>query len=428
MLMTLVRARARRRDDRGSVALAMVCILVMTMLLAATVSVVNSSLNKARIDQDRNNAFQFASAGVDHAVYRIDADELPTVTTGSYEPVNDGSGNLIGFRDSVDIDGSTFEIEALKTPPTQDRVWTVRSLGTDPSGRERQAVTTIESKQIFVNAFFVINKFDLTGNQTTPIAYYSSLCPDPRVAPSDPNCDIPPKIPGFLGTNEEIEGSAQTIKAFADNWGGFHIYGSPTQADADSRCGSVSGNTTCSGEGGTVVAITDRLEIEVPDPPANVQPCPAVGGNIGGTLQPGDYICDSAITMNSLTVGSLGNGSGQVRLWLRNSFSASSGAVINAGQPALKLQIYQYPQADGSPWSGSVCGAQIWAMLYAPGLEIKCSGVHQPEIYGAVLAHVHGGTGNQFHFHYDVDSARRLHDARYVVKNWRECPPTATDC
>jgi hypothetical protein len=49
-------------------------------------------------------------------------------------------------------------------------------------------------------------------------------------------------------------------------------------------------------------------------------------------------------------------------------------------------------------------------------------------MYGAVVADIHGGTGNHFVFHWDIDSGDAVSNGRYVVRNWRECPPGSTDC
>ena len=50
------------------------------------------------------------------------------------------------------------------------------------------------------------------------------------------------------------------------------------------------------------------------------------------------------------------------------------------------------------------------------------------KIYGAVVARIHSATGNHFDFHWDVDSFYAESDRKYVVKDWRECPPGASDC
>ena len=408
--------RRVRRDEEGSIIMAMMITLVVTLLVAVALRTVTSAQTSSRVDQDRTNAFQYANAGIDQALYRLDRAELPTTTSGNYTPtvVN---GEVTAFSDSITVGGSRFDVTAQQSPAGQSTYWKVRAVGTDPSGRQRAAIATISARPLFDNGFLTLTNFYLTGNQTTPVAYRSSTCPT-----AAPSCNVTP-VPAFLATNGVFDGATQTIRHFAENWQGFNMYGKATADEADVACG----NRRCTGEGGTVNNFTDAYLVAMPPEPP-VATCPN-GGNITGVIQPGNYVCNQPVNITgTVTVGSGGNGTGIVRLWVNESFSAAAGSVVNAAKEPWRFRVFQPTKPDGSQWSGSVCDANLWALLYTPGLRIDCPGSHQPEIFGAVVAYYHGGTGNQFDFHFDLDSAAKENDGIYVVENWRECPVGQTDC
>ena len=407
-----------RKDESGSVLIVMTVVLVISIGLVALLVHVNGSLELTRNDQNRNNAFQFANAGIDQALFRIDSKNLPTTPTGTYVPTLSGTPpKLVSFTETLTVGSSRFDITAEKNPPDQDANWKVRSLGTDPSGRQRQAVADITADVLFPNGFFTLQDFSLTGNQTSPVAYDSSTCVEAL-----PSCELPTPIDGFLGTNSEINGSAATIDAFIAHWKGFNMYGRATQAAADEACA----RGRC-GTAPKVRAITNQLQIQMPTPPANAQGCPN-GGVIGTrgtttTIAPGDYICDNLNLNGTINISS---GTGTVRIWANKTFSATGGSVINRAQVPARFQIYYPPQPEET--SSSICDAEIWALMYTPGLWIDCNGSHQPSIYGAVVANLHAGTGNHFDFHWDIRSLTVVSDAKYVIRDWRECPPGITDC
>lgn len=407
MLMQRLRSfGGRPADEGGSVMISVIAIVVVSISLAVLAMTVERGLNAARTDQSRINAFQHANAGIDLALWRIDRQVF---SGGSYAATADG------FTDSVVVDGSRFDIVAERTSGTS---WTVRSTGLDPSGRERLAIATVAAEPLFHNAFFTVDDFYLTGNQDTPVAYDSATCPTAALS-----CELAYPVPGRLGTNAEIKGSTATTAAFVARWAGFDMYGRATQAAADDACDS--------GRCGTspkVAAIANQLVPDVPDVPSSVLPCPSGGLVNGGTIEPGDYLCASLQLQGTIVIGTAGNGTGRVRIWVDGPFSASSSAVVNRQQRTNKLQVFQEAQEDGQPYAGSICGAEVWALLYTPGLSIDCNGSHQPKMYGAVVAQLHAGTGNHFDFHWDVSSFDVSRDDRYVVRDWRECPVGSSDC
>ena len=406
-----------KQEERGSVMVAVIVVMVISFAIVATVATVYGGLNLARSDQNRVNAFQFANAGVDQALYRIDARNIPAVAVGGYTPVVSGTV-VTGFTDTITQDGATFTVIAEQDPPGQEVSWKVRSTGIDASGRTRLAIATVSATPLFVNGFFTHRLFKLTGSQTSPVAYDSRVCPSAALV-----CELKP-VPVRMGTNDVVEGAAETYADFVANWLGFNMYGRATQEAADIACGGSQLRCTTYPK---VIAITDRFETPYPDEPSGAAGCPN-GGNIGSTgittvIPPGDYICNNLSLAGTIVIGSGGNGI--ARFWVRGNFGAANNAIINQLQQPRKLQIFQ---KESTTNSGSICGARVWALLYTPGLTINCTGSHQPEIWGAVVADFHGGTGAHFQFHYDLDTLTSVHNGKYVVKNWRECPPGVTDC
>lgn len=416
LLCRLVFGRVRR-DDQGSVIMAMIVVMVATFAILGTLVAVQNGLDLARNDQNRTNAFQHANAGIDQALYRFDTGTVPATASGGYTPTVVG-GKVTAFTETVTTGSSTFVVTATQDPPGQPTQWKVRSLGTDPSGRKRQAIATISATPLFLNGFFTDRTFYLTGNQDSPVAYDSNTCPQALTS-----CELPTPLTARLGTNATVEGSSATTAAFIAKWGGFNMYGRADQASADAACDS--------GRCGTapkVAAIPNRLLIRVPPIPASAVSCPTAGligaPAVTTIIQPGDYTCTNLNLQGNIVVGSGGNGTGLVRFWLTGSFSAGAGSTVNRQQQTKKFQIFQ----QQAPGGGSICEAEIWGLMYTPGLEIDCNGSHQPRMYGAVVANLHGGTGNHFDFHWDADSQYSVNDGLFVIKNWRECPPGVTDC
>jgi Tfp pilus assembly protein PilX len=415
-MLNAVRRRERPGED-GSAVVGIMVVLVVTLSLVATLSTVMSGLNSARNDQSRTNAFQGANAGIDQALYRIDRKDLPTTASGTYVPTM-VAGTLVSFTETVTSEGSSFVVEATKDPPGQDATWTVRSTGIDPSGARRLAVASITADVLFDNGFFTHGVMLLTGNQTTPLAYDSAACPTAAAG-----CALGPPVHARLGTNSVIDGSSATFDSFVASWDGFNVYGRATQAAADQACGE--------GRCGTspkVRNFTNQLETPYPDEPTTSDGCPS-GGTIGvsgmtTTIQPGDYVCEDLELRGTIVVGPGGNGTGVVRFWVRGAFTVQAGGVVNQAQRPKKFQVFQ----RAVPGGGTVCDAGIWGLLLLPGLEIDCSGSHQPEFWGAVVAGTHSGTGNQFQFHYDINARLDATYGRYHVENWRECPVGSSDC
>lgn len=440
-LRALDPSRARSADEQGSVVIVVVLIATLSVAVVTLLATVQSNQRASRTDDNRTAAFQRANGGIDHALYRFDRSQgvtggpsspMPSTAVGNYVPTLNSFGELVSFTDSVSVaagsdpscpgtppEACSYTISATADPPGQTARYLVTSVGLDASGRQRQAVATIQARSLFTDGFFTLLDFTLTGNQTTPIAYRSEVNPDPAI--SGFFGPFPPPIPGSIGTNGTIRGAQQTIRTFAARWRAFNMYGRATFEAADEACG----NRQCTAEGGLVRNFTDQKEIEMPPIPAGALPCPTGGLFIGTAtvpyvLAPGDYTCPNVIFQGTVNIGASGNG--RVRIWPTSRLRFSSGAIVNRLAVPARLQIYYPEPPDQALNDSTICRAEVWALLYTPGLNIACNGAHQPHMYGAVVARLHAGTGNQFEFHWDLSSVNSVHNGKYRVLDWRECP------
>lgn len=413
MRVNLIEARVQAKDERGSVTMALLAVMVVSMALMALLNTVDGGLRSAQVDESRINAFQHANAGIDLAAYRIDRRDYANAT--EVTPTS--------FKDKVILEnGDQYEVHAQQTYPGLDHTWTVRSFGTDASGKKRLAVATISTPRLFRHGFFTLQRFYLKGDQATPVAYDSRVCPSALAT-----CQLAQPVPGRIGTNADIVLATSTRAEFIARWQGFDMYGHATQQSADRACDS--GNC---GTFPKVQAFPNRLTFEVPDVPAGAKPCPAGGRVDGGltsyTIEPGDYVCSSLDLDGIIKVGTAGNGTGKVRIWVNGPLSAASNTVLNQHRPTPNMQLFQTAPANGGAANGSICGAELWAVLYTPNLTINCEGSHQPTIYGAVVANIHMGNGAHFDFHWDIAATELTADEGYTVSNWRECPVGVLDC
>jgi Tfp pilus assembly protein PilX len=459
----MIRRRLYDSED-GSIAIAVTVMLVMSIAAVAFLGSVTSGQNLTRTDQNRTNAFQYSNAGIDQAVWRVDTNNLPpSTTTGSPPETFVGGFTLTsgeyGFQDQLVVGGSRYRVQAVQAVAGQSRRWTIRSTGTDPSGRRRLAIATAEARARFENGFFTYSDFSITGNQTTPIAYRSSVCLDPRGLPQTNACILQYPVPGTLGSNGTIFGtqlSSGQLATYESHWLGFRLYGGSSVAAVKNRCApNAQGVGQCTEA--KIIPEPELFPIDVPAPTgaAVSKGCLTTAQKTGAaSIPPGDYYCASlTLGPGTITVSepagcppTTGLEACDVRIWVDGDFGVEQNTVVNRARRPQRFQMYQRCRPDPSDpsnrnkchptqptYSGSICEqggkeVEMWGLFYNPGLGINCSGQNQPFIVGSVVAHLYGGTGNQFEFIWDVDSKDVSHNRRFVITNWRECPPGANDC
>lgn len=366
-----------RRDEDGSVAIAMTVVVIATVAAMALLSTVMQGLNAARIDETRANALAQADAGVDAALYAIDRQDWSDVTWVV---------NPTHFTMSVNNGGTRFDVDATQSSST---AWKVSSTGTDPSGKRRQTIATVSLPPLFYDALFSAANATVTG---TP----------------------PAIVAATIGTN----GTLSVPVGASSWWSGFELYGKADQTSANAAC------TNCGGAPYVVPQIR-ALTTTPPSPPVTVNACP-VNGTFTGTVQPGDYLCAQNVTLTGpITVGNAGNGTGKVRIWVTAGSLTATGTINNNGA-ASTFQVFENAASGGGTYAGgTICGATIYGVLYAPGLSVSGCG-SRPTIHGAVLVGLWNASVASFY--YDATAASISRDGTWTVTNWHECPVGASDC
>ena len=371
----------KARDEEGSVVMAVTVMMVATFVVMAFLATILNGLDAARVDQARTTAMHQADAGIDAALYHIDRQDwtgVTWVTQPSHFTLSTTSGT------------SRFDVDAHEVTAGDDSQWTVKSIGTETTtGRKRQTIATIGTAPLFTNALFSVGNVSVTG--------------------------VPPAtVTSTLGSNGSI-----TLPAGGSSWwNGFNLYGKTTQTDANSAC------TNCGGAP-KVAPVANALTTTVPSAPATISACP-VNGIFFGTVQPGDYLCaNQAVTLwGPVTVGIAGNGTGKVRIWVSGAGVGATGTVNANGSPA-NFQVFESATSTGGTYSGSICGATIWGVLYAPGMAVNCP-TTAATLHGAAV--VGSWTGLASGLYYDSTTASIRRDGTYTASNWHECPATAADC
>lgn len=417
----------------------MTIVMIVTLAVVALLVTVSGGLSSARIDQNRINAFQFANAGVDQALYRLDTPSaLPTAPVDRYVPTRcypsacGTSGSFVtGFTDEA----AAFDVIAEAVPDGQTTLWKVRSIGVDPSGTRRQTITTISATPLFLNGFLTLTNFQTNGDQTAPFGYDSSLCPNPVAPYAAPGCDLTnggtQPVPTRLGTNGTLTLASSTADDYFEKWLGADMYGRSTQEAADGDCLIGGGGQNCADRNtyptGWAKPHTNEQVVTMPSLTGAGCPGAGTGSFSNEVIPPGVYRCPNLNLSGTIDVD---GPTGSVTFLVEGSVTIASSAEVNVGEPSPRFRIFQEP--DGAIPGGTFCSssnhiAKYYGLLSAPRMEINC-GSQPPSIYGAVVARVYGNVGAHFDFHWDSQSQFAVNDGKFVVKNWRECPVTSTDC
>ncbi len=333
--------RADSTDEQGSVMITVAIITILSVVAVTLFSSVNSGLRRSRADQDRTDAFQFASAGIDQALYRIDSSnlELSASPGSTYIPTVVG-GVLTKFEETLAEDGQKFTVTARPTPVGQDARWTVTSLGTDKSGRQRQAVATIEAELLFENGFFTENLTEMNGSPDFPEAYNSAVSPNPLLS------RLLPRYATSIVTNGRINlKTKQTYDDWNAKWQSYNMYGRPTTDEARANC------VNCAPD--LVHNFPDSQPTYVIPIPSNAKQCPG-GGTITALhspIDPGDYTCQELSFSGEIDIA----GSGVARFWPTRKLTINNEATLNgpsggSHQRPQRLQIFYYdPSIYGVP-------------------------------------------------------------------------------
>ena len=404
-----------RRDEQGSIVIAIGVMFIATSLIVSVVSMTDFGLRSSRRAGDSANALQVADAGVNDAVRRAAF----------------AAGTSFSDTRSLGTAGS-YTFSATKDPTME--LWHIDALGTDATGVQRRIKADAVPESLFANALFGQTAIQLDAGVAVD-SYRSG-------ASSLLKCTGR----GFVGTNSP---------------GSFSSTGSGGGGGV-TNCGGVYRYDGC-------IAYADAAP--VPNIPAGAQcptpvkkvtpkfPLPTITGPGGTpTAQPGGQCTSNPATWipsgqhfwtdlklrdgcrvqlnaagdpaeifvaGSVEIGNVNGQGGTVNPPVSGAAgcpSSSGGYDVRycPGWPAhLQISVL-------SGTSGLLCfnanNTNFWGVIAAPDRAItRCgSGGAHFEVWGAVLSNTVDSHA-QFHLHYD-ESLSALTNGRYVTKNWREEP------
>jgi Tfp pilus assembly protein PilX len=385
-------------DDRGSVAVAMMVIMIVTILVVALLVTAEFGLRGSRRGGDSANALQLADAGINDAAKAI---TNPPSTS---------------FTSSGSLGTSSYSYTAKK----DGTVWRLASTGTDATGVKRRVLADAVDQPIFGNAFFGLTSVSIKGTA------------DSYTSPTD-TCSTSPAS-GVVGSNGTI--------TFTGGVGARNCRGGSWTYPADG-C-SFNGQTTIPagavGTGACPPAPDSFTTSQKFNPPPVIVPtglanegaftCP-----VNGTIPSGTHLYSSATFNGGCKVGTTGDAvlyvTGPVTIGVD---SGSCKSVINAptGACSSNFPSTWYESGWTSRLQINVAGnglvsfanhALFWGVINAPNSLVTASGGGTPQVdvFGSVLANSTASAA-QFAFHYDQALKQRFNTGQYQITNWREEP------
>lgn len=398
-------------DDRGSLPLAMLAVIMITGFVAALVTYVIGSTRFARHDRAYTEVVQVsdagAQAGVQYLLRAVPAEELADRPDGyTYT----GSGSL---------DGNAYSWTATKNPRGDDPLmWEVESTSTNAAGANvgdvtRQVAIEIRDTNLFFVAAFSDRQFTLRGGNAAD------------------SYDI---IIGSGATGNGIVGSNETIRlngnTYVDGVQLHNFDALPDYARCDGRdiagqCADLLDGIAPSGTFGPRLAVgvnqtldTGFIDDQLANCPDPLPDFDATSNTMIGTTGATEVLCFDNFSIDrnvDVTVR------GPVEIYVYGTISIGNQATLNctacstASRPdAADVQIF----SDGDPVNiGN--HSYVAAGIYAP--ESDCGGNPsnaQADIFGSLIC---GQITNQggWAFHYD-DQLSGIGTGNFTVSAWRE--------
>jgi hypothetical protein len=424
-----------RRDDRGSIVVLMIVVLMATALVVALLTEVTFGIRSSRRAGDSANALQVADAGVNDATQQI-----PTVAGTT-------------FTRSGTVGNGSYTYTATQDPQTKS-TWHVDAVGTDATGVKRHVKADASGVSEFSTPIFVNNTLGYVAGSVLD-SFSSGL-----------NNNTGCTQHGTIGVSDGANMS------FTGNGGG--------NANCTGRIPIVSGWTysmdACAVYGGSNLPATGTAKC--PDPPRTYFTgqsypvtkiyAPTTGVTYPATNAPGlSWTCDASSGARALqsaavyyyTTVTLLDGcridpaslpsTKPITIFARklvigaHGGSGSSHGIVNAPSTATcpastlgwtyvdkvnnptvdycsewasKLQIFI---PTGTSGTINVYGnnTQFWGVVNAPDASLSINDP-QYEMFGAmVLGSLNASS--QFTWHYD-DSLTNVTLGKYQITNWRE--------
>ncbi len=385
--------------ERGSVAMALIVIVVATVMVVALLVTTQIGLRSARRAGDSANALQLADAGINDAAKAI------TAHTGSFSGTS-SLGTAGSYSYTATKDGT---------------VWRLDATGTDATGVERRVLADAVDQPLFGHAFFALATTELKGTA------------DSYTGPSD-TCSAPGT--GVVGSNGSITFTLGTgtknCRGDFSSWSyaadGCAFYGQST-IPPDAKGNDPIGDGACPPAPDTDV-YPDRYLPPSVTVPAGLTSEGAYTCATDGTLPSGTHLYSSITLSGGCQVG----GTAAAVLYVTGPVTIGTDtgnckSVVNA-PPAGSCTSGQYQSGWPAMLQIHVAGngtvsfanhAVFWGVIDAPNSAFTANGGGTPqvEVFGSVLANS-ASAAAQFQFHYDQSLRSQLTTGQYRVTNWRE--------
>jgi Tfp pilus assembly protein PilX len=392
--------------ERGSVAMALIVIVVATIMVVALLVTTQVGLRSARRAGDSANALQLADAGINDAAKAI------TAHTSDFSGTS-GLGTAGSYSYTATKDGS---------------IWRLDATGTDATGVKRRVLADAVDQPLFGNAFFALAASDLKGTADSYTGPSNTCASTPGMGVVGSNGSI--TFTGGTGTSA-YNCRHDTDPAWQYAADGCAFFGQST-IPLDAKGNDPIGRGACPREPDTAT-YPDKYV-----PPAVTVPA-GVTSEGDFSCAPGEAIPSGTHLYSSITLrdGCRVSGAGAAVLFVTGPVTIGAkpdgecNNVINA-PPAGACSSGQYQSGWPAMLQINVAGsgtvdfanhAVFWGVVNAPARVFNASGQGTPhvEVFGAVLANS-ASAAAQFEFHYDQSLRTQLTTGQYRVTNWREEP------
>lgn len=442
------------RTEGASVPLALLASIVVAGLVTTLFATTLTSNDAADFDHDFTDTLHGADAGVQEALFAVEAGSLPLAVGDTSSPVT-----------STDAAGTTYEWTVTRV---SQREWEARSTGTR-GGVARTVVATIVERSYFFPGAFGDQLIALNGTSTHVDSYESATATCPSPADPDLCWGTDPDFgtdKGAIGTNDDLDfdGNVTINRAILYDWrnnpgagptaenpGGDRCSGNPCTADvleieqdrlefaSDAQmqfmfdklgeCATDTSHELAASVYGNKNASTSN--------PTELSPySTASSDNQGAPYQAGHnnfWCADSLEFIGDTTLSADTTMDTPVVIFVRNFVKLSEPGVKvhcqnctndptgdNSQRPkAGKLQIFV---ASENPSGGSdvliKAGSKVGGVLYAPRARCGASGNAGADFFGSLICKTMDNVGN-WAFHYD-SSLNQFGTGLYDVTVWRE--------
>lgn len=421
-------ARARTPDERGSVALTVLVILVATSLVVTTAMLSETGLRSSRRAGDSANALQLADAGVNDAIKRLTdyTGPLPLVVTGNLGSA--GSYQATAYKDAYDA-------------------WRIDSTGTDATGVKRRVKADALALPRFANAVFAQSTMNFHSGSSVD-SFINGLtaantCTGKGYVGTNSPATTDLNVSGGGGGVRNCTQGTPAPDVVYDGCVGY-ADDEPVPAFKDAPASGIP--TGC----GTARTETPKFDTDPPTAPSGttLQGSPLTCDASTTPIAPGTYYYPSITLKDGCTLATAASKANPVNLYSAGAITIGTGSNAQVNLPSATCPNTSPVGTDyfpsGNPlwqycpeWAGRLQifgtggagnsvvfanNSEFWGVVYAPAYVLGGgSGNPQAKVWGA-LTGSSVATNAQFAVHYDESLSSLTTQGRFAPRNWREEP------